>query len=184
MEDGRNAAVPHNTEDKGWWYQHGERLEVTFAHLCRERLKIDAHINPEKERDRTVPDLVVEGVLADLKTQNTPFFTARKYRIDPRFAVTFNRKDYERYKALYPQIVIYFWLDWKQTEWRESRVEYLGGFFRLPFSEVAALIEGGAPEHYYIHRQNPGDRNAKSSFLLDIRRFEQLFVSEKRDEVF
>jgi hypothetical protein len=72
----RNVAVPHDTEDRSWWYIHGERLEERFVSICRERLKIGAMINPEKARDSTVPDLVVEGVLADLKTQNTPFFTA------------------------------------------------------------------------------------------------------------
>ncbi|WP_158752830.1 hypothetical protein [Dyella sp. S184] len=181
MED-RNKAVPHHTEDKGWWYLHGERLEETFVQLCQTKLQIEAKINPDKTYDKTAPDLVVEGCLADLKTQNTPFFTAGRYRLDPRFAVTFNRKDYERYKALYPEIFIYFWLDWKQTQWRDSRVEYLGGFFRLPFREVADLIEKGAPEHTYIHRRDPGDTNAKSSFLLDIRRFEELFSVGKRDE--
>lgn len=180
----RNVAVPHDTEDRGWWYIHGERLEERFVSICRDRLKIDAMINPEKARDRTVPDLVVEGELADLKTQNTPFFTAGRYRMDPRFAITFNRKDYERYKTLYPGIAIYFWLDWTQTSWRDSRVQYLGGVFRLPFSEVAKLIEAGAPEHAYIHRQSPGDRNAKSSFLLDIRRFEKLFSADSREGAF
>lgn len=183
MQD-RNSAVPHNTEDKGWWYQHGERLEETFVELCVTRLKIDARINPEKELNKTAPDLVVEGTLADLKTQNTPFFTAGRYGLDPRFAVTFNRKDYERYKSRYPNIVIYFWLDWAQTEWNDIQVDYLGGFFRLPFREVAALIEQGAPEHSYIRRRDPADRNAKSSFLLDIRRFEMLFSNETRGETF
>ena len=177
----RNSAVPHHTEDRGWWYLHGEGLETSFVSLCQTRLRLDARINPEKEHDRTVPDLVVEGRLADLKTQNTPFFTSGRYRLDPRFTVTFNRKDYERYKHLYPGIEIYFWLDWKQTESRWGVVDYYGGFFRLPFSDVAALIEKGAPEHHYIHRQYPGDRNAKSSFLLDVRMFEALFVAERRD---
>lgn len=184
MSDDRNAAVPHDTEDKGWWYQHGEKLEETFVRLCSEKLKIDARINPDKELDKTAPDLIVERSLADLKTQNTPFFTAGRYRLDPRFAVTFNRKDYERYKRLYPSIVIYFWLDWKQTTWKDCKVDYLGGFYRLPFADVAALIENDAPEHTYIHRSAPDDRNAKSSFLLDIRKFETLFVAEKRDGAF
>ena len=181
MED-RNSAVPHHTEDKGWWYLHGERLEETFVQLCQTKLRIAAQINPEKAHDKTAPDLVVEGSLADLKTQNTPFFMAGRYGIDPRFAVTFNRKDYQRYKTLYPEIVIYFWLDWKQTQWKNSQVEYLGGIFRLPFRDVVALIEKGAPEHTYMHRRGPEDTNAKSSFLFDIRRFEELFLVGKRDE--
>ena len=176
--DDRNDIVPHNTEDRGWWYIHGERLEERFVDICRNHLQIDAKINPEKARNPTVPDLVMDGFLADLKTQNTPFFTAGRYRMDPRFTVTFNRKDYERYKSLYPSLEIYFWLDWTQTTWKDHRVDYLGGVFRLPFVEVAALIEKGAAEHTYLHRREPGDRNAKSSFLLDVRYFEKLFSSE------
>jgi len=179
--DDRNCIVPHDTEDRGWWYIHGERLEERFVGICRDHLKIDANINPEKAKDPTVPDLIVNGCMADLKTQNTPFFTAGRYRMDPRFTVTFNRKDYERYKSLYPRIVIYFWIDWTQTTWQDRRVDYLGGVFRLPFVEVAAIIENGAPEHTYLHRRAPGDRNAKSSFLLDIRYFEKLFLNDCQD---
>lgn len=176
----RNLAVPHDTEDRSWWYMHGERLEEQFVTLCRNRLNINAEINPEKVSDSTAPDLVVDGILADLKTQNTPFFTAGRYKMDPRYSVTFNRKDYERYKTKYPSIVIYFWLDWMQTQWRNNQVEYLGGIYRLPFAQVKEIIEQGAPEHVYMHRQTPGDRNAKSSFLLDVRDFEELFTTERQ----
>ncbi|WP_409522349.1 hypothetical protein [Nitrincola sp. MINF-07-Sa-05] len=180
----RNQAVPHDTEDRGWWYLHGEKLEEKFVSICRGKLKINASINPQKIDDKTVPDLIVEGALADLKTQNTPFFTVSRYNMDPRFTVTFNRKDYERYQALYPDIVIYFWLDWTQTRWQKNEVEYLGGVFRLPFSAIVAMIESGAPEHHYVHRQSPEDRNAKSSFLLDVRTFETLFIAKNRDGTF
>jgi hypothetical protein len=182
--DNRNAVVPHDTEDKGWWLRHGEKLETRFVDLCREKLGLDARINPDKALDPTVPDLIVEGLLADLKTQNTPFFTAGRYGLDPRFAVTFNRKDYERYKKLYPEVIVYFWLDWTQTEWKDSHVDYYGGFFRLPFSTLSQLIEKGAPEHQYIHRKGDRAGNAKSSFVLDVRLFEPLFVAEKRNAAF
>ncbi len=180
----RNAAVPHNTEDKGWWLRHGEVLETRFVELSKAKLRLDARINPEKKNDSTVPDLIVEGVLADLKTQNTPFFTAGRYGIDPRYAVTFNRKDYERYKRLYPLIVIYFWLDWTQTEWNGNKVDYLGGFFRLPFPVLAQMIDRGAPEHTYKHRLGDTAGNAKSSFIFDVRSFEPLFVAESREAAF
>lgn len=176
----RNREVPHDTEDRGWWYLHGEKLEEQFVALCQGYLNIRACINPDKTRDKTVPDLLVDGCLADLKTQNTPFFTADRYGMDPRFSVTFNRKDYERYKNLYPNIIIYFWIDWKQTAWNGKFVDYFGGVFRLPFVKIASIIEGGAPEHHYINRRAPEDPNGKSSFILDVREFESLFVSNVR----
>jgi len=171
----RNVVVPHHTEDKSWWLQHGEKLEILFVKICSERLNLNMAINPKKLTDPTVPDLLVDGKLADLKTQNTPFFTAGRYGIDPRFAVTFNRKDYIRYKQLYPEIDIYFWIDWTQLEYKACKVDYLGGIFRLPFKDIELMIEGGAPEHDYLHRKNDTIGNAKSSFILDIRKFQNLF---------
>lgn len=157
---------------------HGINLEESFVKICNQRLDVDAKINPAKASDKMVPDLIVDGKLSDLKTQNTPFFTATRYGLDPQYTYTFNRKDYLRYKKLYPEIDIYVWIDWRQTEGFGAKVDYLGGFFRLPFSGVVKLIEAGAQEHHYQHRQDPNDCNAKSSFLLDIRDFEELFRSD------
>lgn len=177
----RNPEVLHDTEDRGWWHLHGQELEKRFVGLCKTKLNLDIRINPEKSHDVYAPDLLVNGAIADLKTQNTPFFTASQYGIEPRYAVTFNRKDYERYKTLYPEIVIYFWLDWMQTSSKWGSVEYFGGVFCLPFKELAELIARGAPEHFYIRRQYPGDQNAKSSFVLDVRNFQSLFTAESRE---
>lgn len=174
----RNSAISHSTEDRDWWYMHGINLEESFVKICNQRLDVDAKINPAKASDKMVPDLIVDGKLSDLKTQNTPFFTATRYGLDPQYTYTFNRKDYLRYKKLYPEIDIYVWIDWRQTEGFGAKVDYLGGFFRLPFSGVVKLIEAGAQEHHYQHRQDPNDCNAKSSFLLDIRDFEELFRSD------
>ncbi|WP_133059249.1 hypothetical protein [Burkholderia puraquae] len=180
----RNTRISHDTEDRAWWYIHGQLLEDQFVQICRNKLNIDAEINPQKSHDNTAPDLLVSGVLADLKTQNTPFFTAGRYGMDPRFTVTFNRKDYDRYNSLYPEIAIYFWIDWAQTQYRDIQVDYLGGIFTLPFHEVSAMIDNGVPEHHYARRTDPSDRNAKSSFLLDIRRFDALFLTETQKGAF
>jgi hypothetical protein len=49
-------------------------------------------LNPAKQLDPYAPDLVVEGHLADLRCQRTPFFKVQElYGIDPQFAVTFNQ---------------------------------------------------------------------------------------------
>ena len=175
----RNAAIAHDTEDRDWWYLHGNNLEESFVQICQQRLALKAQINPSKRFDKYAPDLMVEGNLADLKTQNTPFFTASKYGLDPQYTFTFNRKDYERYQSRYPEIDIYVWLDWRQVEGYGAKVNYLGGFFTLPFTRVAELIEAGAKDHFYLRRQSEEDRNAKSSFLLDIRDFDELFRSDE-----
>ncbi|NBT26093.1 MAG: hypothetical protein EBT09_05980 [Actinobacteria bacterium] len=103
----RNHNVPHGTEDKQWWLRHGERLEADFVELCVTHLALDVCLNPAKLVDPTAPNLLVDGKIADLKTQNKPFFTASRYGLDPCFTITFNRNDYERYRKLYPDIIIF-----------------------------------------------------------------------------
>jgi len=171
----RNADVRHDTEDKVWWLQHGLELEYQFVELCKNQLKIKAEINPAKLDSPTAPDLLVGGKIADLKVQNTPFFSASRYSMDPRFTVTFNRKDFERYSSQYPEIVIYFWVNWTQLAWKDFRVQKLNAICKADFSQIADKVTSGtAKEHSYIHRQGDTKGNAKSSFLLDIRTFQKV----------
>ena len=171
----RNPEVQHNTEDKAWWLQHGLELEYQFVEICRNELKLKAEINPAKSDSPTAPDLLVDGKIADLKVQNTPFFSASKYSMNPRYTVTFNRKDFERYSSLYPDIVIYFWVNWTQLAWKDFRVQKLNAICKADFSQIADQVtSGAAKEHTYIHRQGDTKGNAKSSFLLDIRTFQKV----------
>lgn len=175
MDNFKNLDVPHNTEDRYWWYSHGEKLEKVFSQFCVEELKLDLIINPEKETNPIVPDLLFENELADLKTQNVPFFMSTKYGMEPKYTVTFNRKDYKRYSTLYPNITIFFWVNWTQTTWNDKSVEFLYGVYKVKFQDLAKMIEDGVPEHYYKNRVDDNNRNAKSSFLLDVRKFEKVF---------
>jgi len=176
----RNDGIIHDTEDKGWWCHHGLKLERSFVALCNTHLNLPAWENPEKRDNPYAPDLIVAGHVADLKVQNTPFFVSSRYDMDPRRTVTFNRKDYERYSELYPDIDIYFWVDWTQTESKYGRVDYLAGIYSLPFVTLAGLIESGAPEHHYIHRRDDTQGNAKSSFLLSLDAFAVLLEKDRR----
>jgi len=135
-------------------------------------LALNVEINPAKSTDPTAPDLLVNGRIADLKVQNTPFFTASSYSMDPQFTVTFNRKDYERYDAMYPEIEVYFWINWTQLSWKNYSVKELNSVFKANFSALKSKIVAGAVEHTYQHRQNDRVGNAKSSFLFDVRTFD------------
>lgn len=171
----RNAEVRHNPEDKVWWLQHGLELEYQFVKICQEELHIKAEINPAKSDSPTAPDLLVDGKIADLKVQNTPFFSATKYSMNPKYTVTFNRKDFEQYSSLYPEIVIYFWVNWTQLAWKDYRVQKLNAIYKADFSQIADQIKSGtAKEHWYIHRRGDTRGNAQSSFLLDIRTFQRV----------
>lgn len=170
----------NDTEDKRWWCLHGQKLEERFVEICNEKLGLSARINPDKEKNPYAPDLVVNGRLADLKVQNTPFFKAKQlFGVEPTYAVTFNRKDYERYKNIYPDIDIYIWVEWKQLNKEikgiNYKVDYLCGIYTLPFQGVREIIESEAMEHSYLRRVFDQRGNAKSSFVLDIRKFKKLF---------
>ncbi len=169
----------HDTEDKAWWVEEGANQEERFVIQCREKFGIDAVINPVKKDDKFSPDIIVNGKLSDLKTQTTPFFTSKNYKCDPRFTVTFNRKDYVRYKSKYPFLSIVFHVVWDVTSWKHMSVEYLEGVYRADFSLLQYLIESeSVPEHHYQKRVNDTNGNAKSSFLFDVRNFECLYFKE------
>jgi len=182
------ATVMHDTEDRAWWYKYGEMGERYFVENICPEFNLDAQINPEKERDPTVPDLVVDGQLSDLKTQKTPFFTAFRYHkmengvpvpYDPAYTVTFNHKDYKRYNKLYPDIDIYFWVKWKDTSYSSSfgttvQVAPVSGVWVASFDQLKCLIE---EKQYHLHEY--GKRisragNARDSYLIDLRDLRRL----------
>lgn len=166
-----------STEDKSWWVAEGAALERVFVAAVAPGLGIAARINPEKAVNPYAPDLLLERRLADLKVQSTPFFLAARYGFDPATTVTFNRKDWERYRRRYPEIELVFWLDWQETTGYGVRIPYVGGVWTCPFRRIDAMIAGGAPEHGYQRRRADVSGNGKSSFLLDVRRFDWVEVS-------
>jgi hypothetical protein len=175
------AAEVHDTEDKLWWTEHGSQLEVRFVSEVAPRLHLDAVLNPAKVSNPFVPDLLVKGRLADLKVQNTPFFTASRYGLDPQYTVTFNRKDYLRYSELYPQVLLFFWVAWTTLEWPKSaprvRVDRMAGLWEVPFAELARRIDDRtAPLHSYQRRVGDRAGNATESYLFDARTFKALSV--------
>ncbi|WP_422083410.1 hypothetical protein [Ulvibacterium sp.] len=157
---------------KSTWCKDGESIEEAF--VSRYGRALDLQMNPDKKTDPYAPDLLEKGeFLADLKTQNTPFFKARKlYGIEPSYAIVFNRKDARRYHKVYPDIIIYFWVEWHSVKFVmgnfQQTVGYINGVWRIPFKNLVELLKV-APEHSYQQRKNDNKGNAKSSFVLDIR---------------
>jgi hypothetical protein len=174
------GAVNVSNEDKGWWVEAWRAAEDVFVENVAPYLGLAAAINPTKASDPYAPDLIVAGSLADLKCQSTPFFRARElYGLDPRFVVTFNRKDYERYRELYPEVVVYFWVAWTTAEkvigGRTFSVEPMRGVWRVPFAALNERIDRGeAPLHAYRQRVGDTKGNALDSFLFDLNSFECL----------
>lgn len=177
----RNAAV-FNTEDRDKWYSWGEDYERDFIDKIVPLIKIDIRKNPEKETCSWAIDLVdfTHKRYADLKVQATPFFTAgsskHSYcgrRYDPTYTVTFNKKDYEKYRRDYPGCDIYYWVNWRQLEYYYSNgdsvlVKPLKGVWRASFASMCDLIEHDLVSlHAYQHRTTD-DHNAKESYLFDL----------------
>lgn len=172
--DKYNNLVTHqDLQNKKLWCAEGEKIEEAFVRKYGGSLSVS--LNPVKKVNPYAPDLIYRssGQLADLKTQNTPFFKADKlYNIDPSFAVVFNRKDYVRYSEKYPEIDVFFWIEWHSVKFVmgsfTKEVEYIEGVWKIAFAQLAELCKD-APEHCYQQRTGDNRGNAKSSFVLDIR---------------
>ena len=169
------SSKPKDTEARYQWYQHGRDLEDLFLEEVAPELGIDIWINPRKDEDPTVIDMIYKGYPADLKTQNTPFFTSSKYGIPAQYAVTFNHKDYVRYKKLYPYAIIFFWIHWTTLSWNNFKVKPMNKVVRIPFWKIVRDIENGTmPLHTYQKRQVDKRANAKDSYIIDIRKYTEI----------
>lgn len=168
-----------NTEDKQKWCTEGEELEKAFVERIVPYLNVKLEINPDKCDNPCVIDLIdlTNGKYADLKSQNTPFFTAgrfyygenKEHKYEPTYTVTFNKKDYENYRNNYPGCDIYWCINWTQLNYDTNYVAPLEGVWRAKFIDMANKIEKGEVYlHEYLHRKND-DINAKDSYLFDLR---------------
>lgn len=172
----------HDVQDKKWWVKQGEKKEIEFVERIAPSLGLISRINPQKRSNPYAPDLVVNNHLADLKYREIPFFTSyNKYGIPPQYAVTFNRKDYTNYYFNYPDVVIYFWVDWRTTTHKLGKSFYavrpMTGVWRGDFGKLVELVQSKmARLHYYANRQNDMLGNARSSYVLDLRDMDELFV--------
>lgn len=169
----------HNTEDKQFWCKRSLVDEVEFVQYAN-YLGLDARINPAKTHDKYAPDLIVNDRLADLKQQTLPFFRAGDfYGVDPQYAVTFNEKDYVRYRIKYPNIVVYFWINWTIIQMDLGGITYnvnpMAGIWRAEMWMIEKQIDN---IHYYRRRTGGNNElfdpqgNAKASYVLDLRYLE------------
>ncbi|NII83166.1 hypothetical protein [Pedobacter sp. SG908] len=162
--------VQHDLQDKGDWCGKGASFEEVFIGRYPH---LGLMINPEKQNNIYAPDLsyIENGTYADLKTQNTPFFLSQsRYEIDPQYAVTFNEKDFLRYRENYPGIDIYFWVDWQAIRFvgaGDISVKPMVGVWRLKYADMIKAV-ASAPLHRYIQRVGDQKGNAKGSFVLDL----------------
>lgn len=157
-------------QNRSAWYRHGVKKEMVFAERFGERFKVA--INPEKSRNPTVPDLIHDGHVADLKCQNTPFFFAFKVGIDPTFAVTFNLKDAYRYGKWgrdYQKMTIFYWVDWVAVKMISNGKSYsaapLTGIWEVEYAKLEEARRS-SPIHWYNQRSRQHETNPEMQKML------------------
>lgn len=167
-------------QDKDSFLELGEQKEHEFVNEIAPMLGLDAKINPEKIDDPTVIDMIVDGEPADLKVQETPFFTSEnKFGIEPQWAVTFNKIDYERYKDKGGDMDIIFWINWKRDE-REKGEKYgthvagMSGVWVVPFKKIQEWVENDKVTYHKYQNRHHASRNSNRSYGLDLRWMECL----------
>jgi hypothetical protein len=167
-----------NLQDKGFWCADGAAKEHSFVDKYGAELGLRLH--PNKLHDPYGPDLIhSSGEWADLKTQNTPFFQARKmFELDPQYTVTFNVKDRARYEDNYPNILIFFAVEWlvlrmQYTSGYERKVIPMWGVWEAPFQELLPFLKEDKVHRY---QQRIGDKygNAQLSYVLSLKNFRRL----------
>jgi len=168
-----NEIIHHNLQDKKKWCEDGQYIENVFISIYGDLLKLI--INPEKQKNKYAPDLLHVKCkrLGDLKFQGTPFFRSRELcGIDPTYAVVFNEKDRIRYSINYPNLLIYFWINWEVISFISSNknisVTPLCGVWGTYFKDFNNYLQT-CYKHEYIQRYNDNNGNAKFSYICDIR---------------
>lgn len=163
---------PASTEDKIAWCRTGEEYELEFCRKYGDRIGI--RMNPEKEENPYAPDLMDADGYADLKFQGTPFYRSGTHGLNPLQCVVLNRKDATRYYQQYPNITIYFWLNFKGGTAYGTSVPRLEAIYSAKLEEITRLIQGGyVPLHHY-QKRGDNKENAKCSYLLDTSVLRQL----------
>lgn len=173
----------HNTEDKNYWTdKFGPKNEIKFCDELCPIIKKNGILNPEKKTNPYVPDIIVDGKLSDLKYQSTPFYSCgHYYNYDPQFTCVFNDKDFIHYDRKYPDLDLYFWINYPEMEknhrGKPILIHRMEGIFFINFQNLKRLIENKkSPQHSYLRRTNDVAGNAKSSYLIDVRDLECLLI--------
>lgn len=176
-----------NTEDKlSYCKEASDVQEPAFVEFINGlNGLVTLRINPDKEFDPYTHDLIVNGAPGDLKTQDTPFFKSETlYDIDPQWAITYNHKDYLRYKKKYTSVgknvVLFFDVTRKDEVKYDVKTFPMRAIFYTKASDIEKMIENKeVPLHEYLNRKNDDQGNAKSSYVIDVRRFNMIYYSGK-----
>lgn len=172
---------PTTNEDKKAWCQKGLNDENEFRLVALDYPDLaDLIVHPDKARNNYATDFKWRNIGVDLKSVREPFFTASKYGMDAQFTVTFNHKDYIRYMHQYPEwsnepMIILFWVIFEPALEYGARVAGLSGVWSIRLHTIDSWIRHGEVHcHSYQKREGETGTNAKHSWLIDLRRCNEL----------
>jgi hypothetical protein len=167
----------HDPQDREHWHQYGVTKELALVEFLHRNpgIGLIAKMNPAKEDSPFPPDLVVDGVISELKTQNTPFFKAQtRYGLDPQWAVSFNEADFLNYRVNHRGMPIYFWVEWQTLRGYGVTLHPLSCIYRMSYDLMCSMVPT-AKLHRYQNRGGPGDKNKPTSYGLDLHRMEMIY---------
>jgi len=180
----------HDTEDKNWWLQWGEGKEKAFKTFCEKQSILPGlDFNPERAggKNKGAPEFVYKDCYLDVKVQNQPFFeSAKLYKIPPRYAVTLNWSDVRDVREKYQECVIIYWVNWVPVKYIKTAprktmpprevanitIDSLHGIWMIDPPKLFKLEEKAIKDgtlHWYLRRFGDKKGNAKSSYVIDIR---------------
>lgn len=157
------TTLPRGNEDKRSWCKLGEEHERDFL-IRLFNSGVSMIQNPAKKHDKFSHDFFGMFPL-DLKTVRTEFRTAGRYGVDPKYAVTLNLKDVERYRKLYPNMIIVF----------DVMMEHYSGIHLVCLQSLLMRLDK-LPIHEYQNRVDDMNGNAKASYVIDCRMFPKLIT--------
>ncbi|MBI4790342.1 MAG: hypothetical protein HY782_25195 [Chloroflexi bacterium] len=162
--------TPSDLQNRAVWYVHGASREQVF--VARHGKALGVALNPAKANDPTVPDLLYGGHLADLKCQDTPFFLAGHYGVEPTYAVTFNLKDalnYGRWGQNHQDFSIFYWVDWVAVRMVMNGKSYaaqpLTGVWHVRFARLDEMRRT-RPIHWYNQRHRQPETDPRMQRIL------------------
>ena len=145
-----------DNDDKLSWCKYGEALEHEFLNGSH-----SVTLNPNKASDKFTHDFFIH-LPCDLKSIMSKWEKSELlFGISPDYAISINQKDLQRYRDLYPNLIMILNVKWS-------------GVYLLPVSYALNLIKRKkAKRHEYKNRKNDTSGNAKISWIFDLRDLEK-----------
>lgn len=111
-------------DNKAFWCNLGEDKEHAFVKVMSKiQSPYTISIHPEKENNPYHPDLLVNinntDHIGEAKIKNSPLFIARRYGVNPQYALTMDLKDSFNYDKLLTggiDLIIFIWVKWEAHE--------------------------------------------------------------------